>query len=103
MSLTEFLKARFDEDEAVARRRIEAGHCVWPILGTGEARALAECEAKRRIVRRAHAASDAASERGLDDRAWAIRRASADSWRLALSDLALPYADHPDYQQEWAS
>jgi hypothetical protein len=59
----------------------------------GPARVLAECEAKRRIV----------AEH--DD------QHSCTSWELASAEpyvgcsvlrlLALPYADHPDYREEW--
>ena len=100
--LVEFLHARIDEDEAQARDAIRLRDAVrpdycpdrefrsWPDLGipavvVGAERALAECEAKRRIVEQ-HS-----------DIAWggyAVRDA-------VLGHLALPYADHPDYNQEW--
>jgi len=67
------------------------------------ARVLAECAAKRRIVRRAQAAESALREPDLDDGTYFIRRSCRDSWVLALGDLALPYADHPDYREEWRS
>ena len=47
------------------------------------ARVLAECEAKRRIVEEAD---------GADAQWWEHRY---------LLALALPYADHPDYRDEW--
>lgn len=124
--LVEFLRARLEEDEAAARAadgdRIEAtplyAGVSYPTLRgdrkdryTGElpatlaghaarhdpARTLAEAEAKRGIL------------------AYAMRRVScsdahpqADMYhpdghadRKLLQLLALPYADHPDYHEEW--
>ena len=104
--LAEFLLARIAEDEEVVHHALAAldadrteyaariarrtgpwstvtssGHCgidTGP-RGTVEAipgRALAECDAKRRIV----------TECG---------------WVTVMELLALPYADHPDYREEW--
>ena len=55
-------------------------------------RALAECEAKRRIVEEC--------QRILGVKWWEYEDAPglADS---VLSSLALPYAGHPDYRDEW--
>lgn len=57
------------------------------------ARVLAECEAKRRIVEIA------------TDQIRLSAREKWDNWRdmatQTLSALALPYADHPDYREEW--
>ena len=61
------------------------------------ARVLAECDAKRRIVERLgsylsseHDPEPEGAWKLLDDHAWAT-----------LYDLALPYADHPDYRDVW--
>ena len=59
-------------------------------------RVLGECEAKRRIVEAANeerpkGANWTAYMRGI----WAAQNA-------VLYDLALPYADHPDYREEWS-
>jgi len=111
LTLTEFLTARIEEDEAAARRAsggegwyVDDGQ-IWrlndplgesadgltgnfPIWADGAAehiarhdplRVLAECQAKRQLIERV----------GNPD--WA-----------GFSILALPYADHPNYQQEWA-
>ncbi len=59
------------------------------------ARVLAECEAKRRIVRQYGIARDA--EYG--DISVAIR--AEQTYKYVLRLLALPYADHPDYREEW--
>jgi hypothetical protein len=124
-TLTDFLLARIKEDEAAARAAgvgaWEAGErCVWresPIAtldivtdgaaGDGgvetpeiadhiarhdPARVLAECEAKRRIVEYGHRAALETEDR------FAI-------YGLAIADvlraLAQPYADHPDWREEW--
>ena len=107
MTLTEFLLARIAEDEAAARvagawLRAPDGHnddVLWSVAdGQAEpflaqyavgrhfdhiahhdpARVLAECEAKRQL----------------------IERVGNPNW-AGFNILALPYADHPDYQQEW--
>jgi hypothetical protein len=82
MTLTDFLLARIAEDEACA------DGLEWddgnPVHQT--ARVLAECEAKRRIV-----------EACADVLAYDAEALPQDVLRL----LALPYADHPDYRQEW--
>lgn len=125
MTLTEFLLARIAEDEAAARAAIQpeelypwgdrqlpqrspdnfsediAGylggtwgdHCaIWSPL-----RVLAECEAKRRIVAEAKAAEDAGEA--------ALYTAGEDArwftYESVLGLLALPYADHPDYDENW--
>jgi hypothetical protein len=66
------------------------------------ARVLAECEAKRRIVEAADEAT------GLDmtvdsERLVGPRDLVADPYLgdVMLRLLAMPYADHPDYAEEW--
>jgi len=125
-TLTEFLTARFDEDEAVAKRATDGGfgwrladlaggNEVWADRDAGgwdafmiattatrlnrnpgakgfddanhiarhdPARVLAEVEAKRRIV------------------AFAKHLPSVYA-RCVLEPMALPYADHPDYDEAW--
>lgn len=109
MTLTEFLLARIAEDEAVARNtedvqgsrigswRLAPAYRPTNLVAYHPARVLAECEAKRRIVgdESDGAALYAVHERGLwpdELTRWADQ---------VLATLALPYADHPDYQQEW--
>ena len=95
-TLTEFLLARYAEDEAAARDALEQGSepepepwlaVGWPssehpgpVVLVGPERFLAECEAKRRII-------DAAED--------------LHSRRFILEALALPYANHPDYDEAW--
>ena len=95
--LVEFLLARVAEEERLARRVQQRTRHEPPatIGGIGDVglvgypyrRVLAECEAKRRIVEWWMAGRDG-DESGYD------------THRL-LTALALPYADHPDYRQEW--
>jgi hypothetical protein len=113
MTLTEFLLARIADDEALAKLVI-AGHwrarlfngeflvidaedgevvCVLPfddmanqhIARWDPARVLAECKAKRAIV------EGMAPFGPIDDIAAPE----------ILGILAEPYADHPDYREEW--
>ena len=80
MTLAEFLLARIADDER------------WATWGAGrwdQRRVLVECEAKRRIV------NACARTAGLTEPRPGYL---AD---FVLAQLALPYADHPDYQQEW--
>ena len=113
LTLTEVLLARIAEDE------LNAIHQLAPV-GPGsiypehKARVLAECEAKRRIVEvfvagdgRAKAEwqdySDWLEGKGTDERP---TFAGPDPKLLpgltaALRLLALPYADHPDFRDEW--
>ena len=121
MTLIEFLLARIAEDEAVAHDAMCDGNGKWAswnrswddmgwrdLAADGErltalptsidehvcrhdpARVLAECEVKRRIVERHRPTGGIGCE-------------CSEVWPCAnLLDLALIYADHPDYLPEWA-
>jgi hypothetical protein len=80
MTLTEFLTARLDEDEADAR---DDDGSPTPIGMWDPDRVLAEVAAKRAIV-------DKATD--YDER-WALDE--------VLRHIAAPYADHPDYDEAW--
>lgn len=98
MTLTEFLLARIAEDEQMANEGVDAGRCTCrpnprSLLRRIDVhhpqcalRVLAECEAKRRIV------ADCAEYEGPET--------DGLSWRT-LHAIALVYADHPDYRDEW--
>lgn len=113
MTITEFLEARISEDEAVARAGAWQDYgwearedAVWETMSFGAdcivrcdepeeaahiarhdpARVLAECAAKRAIIKGLEPFST------LDD---------INAPEL-LSILAAVYADHPEYRQEWA-
>lgn len=90
MNLVEFLLARIEEDETEAR-------VVSPTIrgyvsyadgrdARRVARVLAECDAKRRII----------DWHDLAERQYGPRTAAG-----ILEILALPYAEHPDYRDEW--
>lgn len=109
-TLAEFLLARIAEDEATIRdaarhaeatpqeivAALQAGSQAYRFLGDLEdagyavvrqARVLADCEAKRRIIDLLRQRTGEPDDHG--------------QLRAALGLLALPYADHPDYRQEW--
>lgn len=108
-TLTDFLLARIAEDEAVATYGGGAhGGIVWNAFGGIDqpetvwvrsrwdtARVLAECEAKRRIVVGLASLGGETSYGG----------EAMESWKhiakMVVANLALPYADHPDYRDEW--
>ena len=122
MTLTDFLLARIAEDEALALgarpedsddldewskagefwNRSDGNRAMALAYRYSPARVLAECEAKRRIIEdqedeyRTAAALDYEFGDGdgtLYDDANALRR--------VLLALALPYADHPDFNSAW--
>lgn len=102
--LVEFLRARLDDDEAVARAAegrvdelmgwIEVGipEAERHVYRHDSARVLAEVDAKRRIV---DGQADADPHSGYITATFTAE----DALRL----LALPYADHPDYDESWRS
>lgn len=119
VTLTEFLLARIAEDEATARAasgdhwdRLRDGDpkfrkvVAWGLTPIGAmnaeqdaehishhdpARVLARCEADRRIV----------ELHGGDYDGECQSPAHLDGPCRTLRALALPYADHPDYDEEW--
>ena len=125
MNLADFLLARIAEDEADARmadrgvpwRSYERPSCsgIWGSVEPGgrgyrvatlpraleadhiarwdPARVLAECDAKRRIVEHERAVNH--GEKQMYDVTFSLD--SSDVLRL----LALPYAAHVDYREEW--
>lgn len=120
MTITEFLLARIAEDESVANAahresmRGNAGpgfvrsRVAWAaqakdvrghelIERITPARVLAECEAKRRIVD--HFTSSAPGGDGEAETYWFEGFRSA--MEFVLWKMAQPYADHPDYREEW--
>lgn len=110
MTLTEFLLARIVEDEARATLVLDSPPkwtmTVYPHDGEGvtleagpmhPARVLAECEAKRRNVD--HFTSSAPGGDGEAETYWFEGFRSA--MEFVLWKMAQPYADHPDYREEW--
>lgn len=107
MTLTEFLLARIAEDEAAHERAaaekvrayLLAGDS-WPLaFAPTPARALARCEADRRIVER-HSRNR--FEQYGRPGTWLDWCRCLAEWPCpTLGDLAGVYADHPDYDESW--
>ena len=114
MTLTEFLNARIEEDEGAASEcaraterepvslRATDGQVTPSALSAMEhivrwdaGRVLAECEAKRRIVE-VHLSGEA----WCDHCSGGEHRGNPDACPT-LRLLALPYVDHPDYDETW--
>ncbi len=97
--VAEFLLARITEDEEAARACAPLRN--WPDGGdelpVAPARVLVDCDAKRRIVW-LHAGAMFAVDCHPEDPA---ERAQVIGIEKALRCLALSYADHPDYREEW--
>jgi hypothetical protein len=79
--LVEFLRARLDEDQRALTELAGA------MQDYGSARVLAEVEAKRELINEL-----TLNEPRPDDEVKVERM---------LELLALPYADHPDWREEW--
>jgi hypothetical protein len=102
VDIVEFLSERIREDEAAARRLL-SDRSVSESGKWYEWRLLRECEAKRRLLGITESARQAAL-------ATMIGSASGETpwipevieWTsLSLNALALPYSDHPDFQDAW--
>ncbi|MFC7876191.1 DUF6221 family protein [Isoptericola sp. NPDC057391] len=110
MTLTEFLNARLNEDEARATAsgvgRPQGSHDApapnEPDQAFTPARLLAEVKAKRLLIRLAYEATGLDMDKDLD-RAIDAREASGIEFvgERMLRALALPYADHADYSETW--
>ena len=120
--LAEFLLARITEDEAIADRAEELpgshrGHpaATAPLWTVSEpprgdvcatpGRIRAEDDAKRRIVE-LHRPRNSSRDRYFCCRECDVQYGDSDSttpnvWCRTLKRLALPYADHPDYDEAW--
>lgn len=123
-TLPEFLLARIAEDEAVAiETRDSHDPLIWtpddygdsgawgmggPVDGPSgygsivitPARVLAECEAKRRIVE-IHSADHECSAPGDGYAGVFAADGTMPSACVTMRALALPYADHEQFQEEW--
>lgn len=92
--LVDFLRARLADDEATARD-LSSGATDASVAGFafGAARLLGEVASKRKILALCHWL-DGYTGPGAD----ALKDTPG---RLTLRNLALPYADHPDYDPGW--
>ncbi|SFK38350.1 DUF6221 family protein [Geodermatophilus ruber] len=64
-------------------------------------RVLAECDAKRRILSAHRSAQDAVTATARDDPTPSERLGAVEALGLVLRFMAVPYADHPEYNPEW--
>jgi hypothetical protein len=102
MTLTDFLLARISEDSDTWKMARDGGVVITvngqsaiPPPAWVETR-LAEGEARRRIVEKAQRADIA-----LGHQINPATSAASFAMTEVLTFLALPYADHPDYREEW--
>jgi hypothetical protein len=99
MTITEFLEARIDEDEAQAKYVHEYGDTGGAAL-FAPARVLAECATKRAILGMYDTYANAVHESvGI---AAVGARCGQEVTADVLGAIAAVYKDHPDYRQEWA-
>jgi hypothetical protein len=91
--LTTFLLNRIAEDEVTIRRAGDSHPVFAELLAeslgdvASPERMLADCDAKRRVI---HACSATTQQDVTEFAEWGVLRV-----------LALPYANHPDYQPDW--
>jgi hypothetical protein len=102
VDIVEFLSERIKEDEAAARKLLN-DRSVSESGKWYERRLLLECEAKKRlisIVERARQSALASMVSDPDgDGQWIPQSIG---WMAeSLNALALPYYDHPDFEQDW--
>ena len=102
VDIVDFLSERITEDEAVARTLL-GDRTVSQSGAWYEQRLLLECEAKRRLIRIVESARQAALASlvsdPVQDAGWIPQ--SLEWLERSLNALALPYYDHPDFDQDW--
>ena len=102
VDIVDFLSERITEDEAVARTLL-GDRTVSQSGAWYEQRLLLECEAKRRLIRIVESARQAALASlvsgPVQDAGWIPQ--SLEWLEQSLNALALPYFDHPDFDQDW--
>lgn len=103
-TITEFLLARISEEEAYSGNVMLAVHTIGGVPETRyqsiQGWVLVECEAKRRIVERVTRAIREAVEETDQQHGWVLDGV-VEAMVATAKDLAQPYADHPDFQDEW--
>ncbi len=102
VDIVEFLSERITEDEAVARTLL-SDRAVSKSGAWYEQRLLLECEAKRRLIRIVESARQSALAAMVSDTGpelgWVPQ--SLEWMEQSLYALALPYYDHPGFEQDW--
>ncbi len=110
LTLADFLRARFDEDDQQAADEWPHDALAAPRYGTWHHWVLAGSVSKRRIVDlhapfHVRTANDGLNwdYRGCGECSQPDGVADGETWWpcTTLRLLALPYASHPDYRQEW--
>lgn len=126
MTLTQFLLARIAEDEAIANETrpdeyidpematdSRDSSAIWcadarvpAFVAITSGRVLAECAVKREIIKSGGLAPDAVDRWLGHSHEWPLKDQLDVPQRviiyaLVLSNLALPYSDHPDYEETW--
>lgn len=102
VDIVEFLTERIKEDEAAARRLLN-DRSVSESGRWYERRLLLECEVKKRLISIVASARQSALTSMVSapdgDGQWI---AQSFGWMAeSLNVLALPYYDHPDFEQAW--
>jgi hypothetical protein len=102
--LVEFLRARLDEDEKaaqLAKRAIDQDWHLVPARMVYSPRVvLADIDAKRRIIN-LHSKGYEDNPGSIAPQGWCTVCDGEPLPCPTLRLLALPYADHPDYRDEW--
>lgn len=112
--LVAFIRTRLDADQQVAKQAAEPfrhgdrtglnglhSQLTNHVLRHNSARVLAEVAAKRRILERHPGATNVDECPGCGANLDGTWRTPPGSLCPEQVDMALPYADHPDYRQEW--
>lgn len=102
VDIVEFLTARIKEDEAAARKLLN-DRSVSESGKWYERRLLLECEVKKRLISIVASARQSALTSMVSDPDgdghWIPQ--SIGWMSESLNVLALPYYDHPDFEQDW--
>lgn len=102
MDIVEFLTERIKEDEAAARKLLK-DRSVSESGKWYERRLLLECEVKKRLISIVvRARQSALTSMVIDPDGDSGRIPQSIGWMSeSLNVLALPYYDHPDFEQDW--
>lgn len=99
-TLTEFLLARIAEDEVKIHGDWSEGRGMHIITEEMHGRMLAECAAKRRIIELRYS-WNLQAEQMTEPPFGPIFQVQVNTADAILRTLAMPYAEHPDYDEAW--